>query len=427
MQAWHGSILVILAATSVSSAQVGSISPAEERIQASEKAIQSNPQRYQAYNDLAFALVSRGRETADAKYYRQAAEAVETSLLLAPDNFEALKAQVEVLLGQRRWQEARESARSLNRDIPDDVPVWGYLAEAASELGDYDEAVKTAQWMLDLRRNNTRGLLRAADLRVIYGYLDGALDFYNQACQQVPPHEAEQVAFIFTRMAGVELMRGRLESAQKFLDPAIQQFPDYYLSLEMLARLRAAQGKSAEAVDLWRRRNQQLPTPESRYEFAQALEQDGQRDQAKTAYAEFERVARPLVNQPANANRDLVLYYGNYAHNPAEALRVARSEVARRHDVFTLDAYAWALTADGQYEEAKEQMEKALAYGTQDAALFYHAGVIASKLNDRTAAERYFKESLDLNSVSIVSAEARRELLSIKTRARSESRPSGGK
>ena len=97
MQAWHGSILVILAATSVSSAQVGSISPAEERIQASEKAIQSNPQRYQAYNDLAFALVSRGRETADAKYYRQAAEAVETSLLLAPDNFEALTAQVEVL------------------------------------------------------------------------------------------------------------------------------------------------------------------------------------------------------------------------------------------------------------------------------------------------------------------------------------------
>ncbi|MGO9270408.1 MAG: tetratricopeptide repeat protein [Terriglobia bacterium] len=427
MQAWHGSILVILATTLVSSAEVGPLSPAEERIQAAEKAIQNNPQRYQTYNDLAFALVSRARETSDAKYYRQAAEAVEKSLRLASDNFEALKAQVEVFLGQRRWEEARESARPLNRSIPDDVPVWGYLAEAAFELGDYDEAVKTTQWMLDLRRNNTRGLLRAAELRVVYGYLDGALDFYNQACQQVPPQEVEQIAFIFTRMAGVELMRGRLESAQKLLDLALQQFPGYYLSLEMSARLRAAQGKNAEAVDLWRRRNQQMPTPDSRYELAQALEQDGQRDQAKTAYAEFERVATPLVNQPANANRELVLYNVNYAHNPAEALRVARLEVARRHDVFTLDAYAWALAANGQDAEAKAQMEKPMAIGTKDAAFFYHAGVIASKLNDRTAAERYFKQSLDLNSVSTVSAEVRRELESIESRARSGQAPARGK
>jgi len=427
MQAWHGSILVILAATSVSSAQAGSLSPAEERIQAAEQAIQNNPQRYQAYNDLAFALVSRARETSDAMYYGQAAEAVEKSLRLARGNFEALKAQVEVLLGQQRWEEARESARSLNRSTPDDVPLWGYLAEAAFELGDYDEAVKTTQWMLDLRRNNTRGLLRAAELRVVYGYLDPALDFYNQAYQQVAPQEVEQIAFILTRMAGVELMRGRIESAQKLLDLALQQFPGYYLSLEMSACLRAAQGKSAEAVDVWRRRNQQLPTPESRYGLAQALEQDGQRDQAKAAYAEFERAAAPLVDQPANANRELILYNVNYAHNPAEALRVARLEVARRHDVFTLDAYAWALTANGQNEEAKEQMKKALAIGTQDADFFYRAGVIASKLNDRAAAERYFKQSLDLNSVSTVSAEVRRELESIESRDRSGQAPARGK
>jgi len=427
MKAWRISILVMLAAAAASSAQSGVLSPAEERIQTAEKAIQSNAQRYQTYNDLAFALVGRARETSDAKYYAQAAEAVESSLRLAPGNFEALKAHVEVLLVQRRWEEARESARPLNRRTPDDVPVWGYLAEAAFELGDYDEAITETQWMLDLRQNNTRGLLLAAELRVVHGYLDGALDLYNQAYQQVPPHEVEQIASILTHLAGAELMRGRLESAQELLDLALQRFPGYYLSLEMLARLRAAQGKSREAVDLWRRRNQQLPTPESRYGLAQALEQDGQRDQARTAYAEFERAAAPLVDQPANANRELVLYNATYAHNPAEALRVARLEVARRHDVSTIDAYACALAANGQYEEAKAQMEKALAVGTQDAAFLYHAGMIASKLNDRPAAEHYFKESLDLNSVSTVSAEARQELQSIESRNRSGQAPERGK
>jgi tetratricopeptide (TPR) repeat protein len=426
MRAWRGLVLVMMAA-GVASAQTGKVSPAEERIQTAENAIKNNPQRFQAYNDLAFALISRARETSDAKCYSQAAEAVEKSLRLAPDNSEAVKAKVSVLLGQRRWEEAREMARTLNRSTPDDVPVWGYLAEAAFELGDYEEAVQATQWMLNLRPGNTGGLLRAAELRVVHGQFDGALDFYNQAYQQIPPQEVEQIAFVLTRMAGVELLRGRLEGAQRLLDLAIQQFPDYYVSLEMLARLRAAQGRNAEAVEMWRRRNQQLPTPESRYGLAQALEEDSQRDQAKVAYTEFERVAAPLVGQPANANRELILYNVNYADNPAEALRVARLEVACRQDVFTLDAYAWALAASGHYTEAKAQMEKALAIGTQEAAFFYHAGVIASKLNDRTAAEHYFKESLDLNSVSTVSAEARQELQSIESRDRSGQSPERGK
>ena len=420
MRALRGAILVILAAAAVSRAQSTAglpwLSPAEQRVRAAKEAIQSNPQRYQAYNDLAFALVSRGRETADLSYYDRAAEAVQESLHLSPNNFEALKAKVEVLLGERRWEETREIARTLNSSIPDDVPVWGYLAQAASNSGDYDEAVRTTQWMLDLRRNNTRGLLQAADLRVAYGYLDAALDFYNQAYQQVPPVEVGQRAFILTRMAAAEISRGRLDSAQKWLDLAVAQFPGYYLSLETLACLRSAQGRNDEAVDLWRRRNQQEPTAESLYGLAQALDQAGRRDEAKIAYAEFEHAATGLVDRPANANRQLILYEAEYAHNSREALRIARLEATRRHDVFTLDAYAWALAASGQYAEAKAQMEKALALGTEDATFFYHAGVIASKLDDQSRAEVYFKQSLDLNPTSAVAKQARQELGSIESR-----------
>ena len=81
-----------------------------------------------------------------------------------------------------------------------------------------------------------------------------------------------------------------------------------------------------------------------------------------------------------------------------------------RHDVWTLDAYAWALYANGQYAEAGRQIEKALAIGTRDAVLFYHAGAIEAASGKRAEAIRYFQQSLDLNPTSEVSEAARRAL-----------------
>ena len=418
MQSLRALILIIVAAFAVVPAPGAPLSPAQQRIQAAENAIKNKPDRYQAYNDLAFSLVSRARETSDTSYYSQAAEALQKSLRLTPDNFEALKAQVEVLLGERRWAEARETARVLNHRMPDDVPVYGYISEAAFELGDYDEAAAAAQWMLDLRPGNTLGLVRGAELRAVYGDLRGALDFYNQVYQETSPHEVEPIARVLTHMADLELGRGHAESAEKLLDQALKAFPGHYLGLEALARLRAAQGRYAEAIALWRERTQQSPDPASLYKLAGTLERGGLREQAKTAYTEFEQQARQLLDKPENANRELILFYLDYAHNPAEALRVANLEVARRRDVYTLDAYAWALAANGQCEEAKAQMEKALKVGIRDAAFFYHAGVIAWRLNDRSAAQGYFKGSLDLNPVSTVSAAARQQLEVMENRNR---------
>ena len=66
-------------------------------------------------------------------------------------------------------------------------------------------------------------------------------------------------------------------------------------------------------------------------------------------------------------------------------------EISRRHDVNTLDAYAWALCGNGRYEEAKKQIAKALAVGVREASMFYHAGVIAAKLKDEASAAALFE------------------------------------
>src|SRR5262249_37979993 len=105
--------------------------------------------------------------------------------------------------------------------------------------------------------------------------------------------------------------------------------------------------------------------------------------------------------------RQLVLYYSDHAKNPRESLRIAELEYSRRHDVYTLDSYAWALSQNGRHAEAQKQLDIALAVGIDDPELLFHRGVIASRLKDRDGAVRFLTRSLDVNPQSRVAATSR--------------------
>src|SRR5437773_1054587 len=168
------SFVAALLLTIAAAAQTPPPSPAQEAIAAAQEQIKHDPAQSQGYNDLARALVRHGRETGDADYYRQAARAVEDSLRIEPDNFEGLKARVLVMLGRQDYAAALELARKLNKRIPDDVLLYGLIADACMALGDYAEAEAKAQWMINMRRGNVPAMIRGAFLRTIFGETEGA-------------------------------------------------------------------------------------------------------------------------------------------------------------------------------------------------------------------------------------------------------------
>jgi tetratricopeptide (TPR) repeat protein len=383
-------------------------SPAELRIEAAQKVLQKQPRRHQAYNELALALLRRARETGNNSYYQQAQKAIESSLQIQPNNFEAGQAHVALLLAEHRYHSALDEAQELNHRMPDAVLVWGYIAEAQAALGNYQQAEEAAQWMMNLRPGNLPAYLCGAALRQDWGDLEEALDFLGKALQQTPPFETEETAWILTRMARLNRQMGRSAEAETLLQQALKTFPDYYLSLEELAEVQLAQHRYAEAVELMNTRNRSFPSPSSRLLAARAFELSGRPADASKFYADFEREARSQISMPENANLQLIAYYARDARQPQEALRVARLELADRHDVWTLDAYAWALHANGKNAEACQQIEKALAVGTRDAVLFYHAGIIEATAGKSVEATHKFEQSLDLNPVSEVSEAARR-------------------
>ena len=387
------------------------VSPAERSMAQARKLIEKNPKDFEAYNALALALSRRARETSDVKFYAQAEETLQKSFEVAPDNFDGQRIHVWLLLGKHEFAAALDAAKKLNQKMPDDVMLYGFLTDANVELGNYKDAETAAQWMLDLKPGNTPGLTRAAYLRELYGDVEGSLELMNMAYQSTPPGEVEDGAWMVTQMAHLNLAIGRIDQAEKLSQQALVMFPGYHYALGNLAKVRIQQKRYDEAVELLKQRYEAAPHAENLYDLAQALQLAGKTDDANKAFAEFEQKSLLESNRGDNSNHELIFYYADYADQPTRALEVAQREIARRHDVFTLDSYAWALYRNGQYADARKQIESALAVGIRDAKIFRHAGEIELKSGDNAAAERYLRESVELNSVG--SEQARITLASI--------------
>jgi tetratricopeptide (TPR) repeat protein len=386
-------------------------SPAQASISAAQAVLKGNPESAEAYAALAVALARRARETSDTRYYDEAQAAAQRSLEIEPANLAAERALTWVLLGKHEFAEALGRAQALNTRIPDDVLTYGFLADANVELGNYPAAEEAVQWMLNLRAGNIPALTRAAHLRELFGDVEGALELMIVAHERTDPSEVEDRAWILTHMAHLELMRGRIDLAEPLLDQALLLFPDYHYALANLARVRLAQDRAQDGVELLERRYRSAPHPENLYVLGEALLRAGQPEKASAAFAEFEQKARLEMPKWDNANRDLILYLVDHAKQPDAALEVAELESARRRDVYTLEALAWALHANGRYAEARQSIEEALAVGIREPNMLYRAAAIAEATGDLGAARAYAAQSLQLGPRNEMAPPAR-ELVS---------------
>lgn len=392
------------------------LSRIELDIAGARKTVLEKPAQYNSYNLLATALVRRAQETLDHSDYVEAENAVKKSLELAPNNFDTEKIEVSILLGEHEFPAALEAAKKLNKRTPDDVMVYGMLTDANVELGNYSDAENSAQWMLNLRPGNLPALTRAAHLRELFGDAEGAYELMSLAYQSMPPTDIQERAWALTQMSHLRFDSNDGDGAEKLLQQALTTYPEYSEALTELARMRVAQRRYQEAVDLLTKRGQSSARPGDLYELAEALQLAGHDDEAKKTFAQFETKALAKSGKRDNANRELVFYYIDHAHQPAKGLKIAEQEFAWRHDVYTLDAYAWALHSNGQDAEARKKIETALAVGVRDARMFRHAGVIALKAGDRVAGERYLKQAAELNSED--AAQARTVLASMEGKSR---------
>ncbi len=350
------------------------LTPAELRIAAAERALERTPESAARLNDLALAYTRRARETADVSLYDRALEIVKKSFEIRSENYGAQRVRVWALLGKHEFALAYDEAMKLRAQAPDDVMAYGLLADAAIELGRYDEALDAVQWMLDLRPGNVAGLTRAAYLRELHGWTAGAAELMRQALDRTPRFEQEDRAWVHVQLAHLERQRDNPAAAERHATQALELFPGYHYALAELGRIRMSQGRHAEAVEAFAERYEGAPHPENLYDLARAQQSAGLTEEAAVSFARFAEGALVQSGWWDNANRELVAYL--VEHDPEQALEIAERDFARRRDVFTRDSYAWALHHAGRPMRAREEMVQVLELGVRDKRILEHAAAL---------------------------------------------------
>ena len=369
--------------------------PARLRVAVGEKRVASDNKSREAYNDLAFALCRLARDTGDIADFQKAELAADKSLELSPGNYDARKLLATALIGEHEYERARSLALELNHKVPDDIAGWGLLVDVNIAFGNYTDAERAAQWILDLRRGSTLGFVKAASLRDIFGDPEGAAEFYDEASRRTARSDLDEQSWLLVQEARQVLALGKPERAEDLLKQATSFFPDSQTALTAFAELRNWQGRYVEAAALRERKYQSVSDAGNLYDWAEALDRSGDKQKATTLFQEFEVRAKAAAAKPYNWNLQLIYYYCDRKPDEVAALQLAEREIKARQDWPRLEAYAWSLYRNGRYAEAEKELSKVSSIGVQTPEHLCHASRIAQKTNNLGTVKQNAKKLAD--------------------------------
>jgi len=240
-------------------------------------------------------------------------------------------------------------------------------------------------------------MARVAELR---GHRERAQRLYTEALNAAlneAPLSRETVAWCRWQLGETAFSTGDYATAEKHYRDALTTFPDYYRALGGLGRVLAARGNLPGALAQYERAVSVLPDPVLVAALGDLYQLAGRTREASAKFALVEQIARISAAGSEPYNRQLTLFYADHDLKPEEAYRQAVRESETRRDLYGADAVAWTALKAGKLPEAQRAMSEALRLGTQDARLFYHAGLIARAAGDKTAARDFLQRALKLN------------------------------
>jgi tetratricopeptide (TPR) repeat protein len=342
-------------------------------------------------------FLQRARETGDHGDLLRAEETARGSLAIRQGrNGAAYAILASSLMGQHRFPEALEAAERLLALDSASVGARAMLGEIQLELGRYAEARRTLG-RLSTRRREPAVAPRLARWEELRGRPEAARALLREArdrARRAHGTPAEQLAWFQLRLGDLAMRHGHLEEAAEELEGGLNRWPGDYRLLGAAARLALLRGDARTARELGERAIGRTLDPATL-----ALLHDAAWSLGDTAGAtEYSRaMALAVKAQPGPLHRAWSMFLLDQGLEAASVLERARAELATRQDVYGWDLFAWALHRAGRHREAGAAMSRALALGTRDAAMQYHAGMIARAAGDRAGAIRYLKRALAIN------------------------------
>jgi hypothetical protein len=349
---------------------------------------------------LAESDVAEARMTGDVTAYLRAEKATDVALEAHPRYVPAQAMRATILVALHRFPQARDLAYQILAAAPGDSTALGALGDASLELGDLDTAAP-AYGELHAVADGSASRIRAGRLAFVTGDTVTAVaqDRAAVAAALDEGLEGDALAFYHVTLGEMLLATGDAQGARDAYAAALAARPGLPAALVGMAkldgfdgRLDAAIGELGDAIDA-------IPLPDSLARRADLLTLragSGDSAQAASDQATIEAIARLAGEAGSVYDRGLSLYLSDHGRQPERAVALARDELAVRPDVYGYDALAWALLNAGDAAGAQAPMRSALAAGTRDARLWYHAGLIAAANGRGPEAADFLRDALAL-------------------------------
>jgi tetratricopeptide (TPR) repeat protein len=362
-----------------------------------EELVRQSPNSFLFLRLLASQYLSRFREAADVEDLLRAEQAARRSLAIQSHQNEVSSMLLaSALLSQHRFQEALQAANTAQQTAPENASVVALKASILMELGDYEAAERLLQTLAESDSGHSAVVARHLELT---SHLASARQLMDSATQQMDDfytNPAETRAWFHVRDGDLAFATGDFDRSEQRYREALDLFPQDIAAFTGLARLYAAQHQWQQALEAANQGIERIPLVETLAYKADAQQALGDPKGASATEALIEVVAH-LSKVKGIYDRALAVYYIEHEIHLPEALDIARREVAVRDDIYAEDTLAWAAAANGDWQEAQRAAQQATRYGTEDALLQFHHGMIALHCGNREEAIQRLSHALSLN------------------------------
>ena len=347
-------------------------------------AVPMNPERLTRY---VYLLYQRASISGDLSKLSVVARAIERAvpLLTHPGDLYLLKANVAFKLHRLADVEAALLA----------IPTAGHCMEARLlcadldfQYGRYREAETGYIAAIEAERSWS-GLARLAYFFGKTGDLEGADRLYREAEDELTAKEMRSYAWLEVQRGFLAFSRGAYPDARSHYQIAEAAYPGYWLVDEYQAELLGAEGRHAEAIELFQRLTAANDRPDLLQAIAELCEISEQVDAARHWQG------RALAGYLQSAQSGEVHYYhhltdycADVAKDGAAGVTWARADLQLRENFATQSALAWALYRNAEFAEARSWIDRALASGVLDAHLMLRTAKIYAGAGGRNFLER---------------------------------------
>lgn len=350
-------------------------------------------------------LMQESRGFADGRFVDEAERAYHRALALNRKNAEAMVGLAWVCHCRHEFEEGNIWAGNALVINPHLSRAHALLGDAAVEAGAYDEAFQHYQEALDLLPDLS-SYSRASQLMWVTGDATKACWLMEKAMGAGGPHR-ENVAWCQAQLAKMHFETGRLLQADEQAQAALRRDPANPHALLIAGRITVAKKEYDAATKLFVQAIDVSPTHEALVALGDLYARTGRPAESEALYQRVADLHRDDASHQHDGNKhphthragniQWARFLADHDRRLDEALVEARTAYQRHPNVFVADTLAWCHYKLGNYAEAETAIQAALRWNTPDAAMLFHAGMIATKRGNPSTAASFLTRSLKLN------------------------------